>query len=79
MNLPDNTVQSVDEILATIGVEGIDDKFVVGRAGTKQALLQLILSKMPGELNENGSQGKWVNGWNDYREKVVDILNELFK
>lgn len=36
-------MSKLDDILATIGVEGIDDKHVVGRDGAKQHIKGLIL------------------------------------
>lgn len=52
MTTPNSFDDALDEILATIGVNGLDDNYVVGRTGAKQALKQLYLTHRNAELEK---------------------------
>lgn len=41
-----------------------------------QAILDLLDKSLPPLLNEDGSSGKWVNGWNDGLEAVRKVIKE---
>lgn len=40
------------------------------------AIMAVFEESLPNAVDEDGSQGKWVNGWNDYREYMVESLKQ---
>lgn len=54
--------------------KGYDHPMTPERA--TEAILQAFLDHLPKELNTDGSEGKWVNGWNDYAKEIKDVIEE---
>ena len=60
--------------MATKQIEVTEDDSILYEA--TQAILTAVAEKLPSAVDEDGSQGKWVNGWNDYRNEVLAQLGK---
>lgn len=57
--------------------QDVDVNDVVTPAEALQAIQKILLESLPKKLDEDGAQGKWVNGFNDCLELVRNNIIEM--
>lgn len=68
--------EQIREILIDLAGENNEAQVEYVDKHSLQAIMAVFEESLPSAVDEDGSQGKWVNGWNDYREYMVESLKQ---
>lgn len=62
------------------GVDSDDEELVAeAKSAIREHFLKEALSLIPEKADEDGSRGKWINGFNDANEQLRNKFNDKYK